>query len=402
MQADLVSVIVTIYNTAKYLDECISSICNQTYKNLEILLVNDGSTDNSLEICRAYECNDNRITVLSIDNGGVVNARKVGIKHANGKLVSIIDSDDWLEHNMIEKLYNAIIESNVNVSMCGRYENYEYSVKSVKQGIAPGIYRKEINGEVLKENLICLENAFFDWGVFPSYWDKLFYTDEIKPYILAVDERIPIGNDGAGVYPYMASVDSACILDECLYHYRQVETSLVHSHKNDEKLAIGFSVLYHFLDNMKQLDPDIINQWHKYVLFLMIPRLYSIVDSSVDEGIIPFGNISRESKICIYGMGIYGQRLYDFLKSAAEVEVVACVDQRYEEIANNGIVAVPIEEISRFEFDYLLIANTYESVRKKMITEAAKYVEVSKIMEPKLELIERSKGVTQIIKSAID
>ena len=96
----ILSVIVPIYNSEKYLDQCISSICNQTYENLQIILVNDGSTDHSLEICLEYQERDPRIKVVSQENKGLMEARKYGIESSTGEVIGFVDSDDWIESDM--------------------------------------------------------------------------------------------------------------------------------------------------------------------------------------------------------------------------------------------------------------------------------------------------------------
>ena len=112
--SDLISVIVPVYNASKYLDQCIESILTQTYKKLEIILIDDGSTDSSREICMNYRKRDTRIHFISQKNGGSVAARKAGIEAANGKFIGFVDSDDYIEPNMFENLYSKIKEFNVD------------------------------------------------------------------------------------------------------------------------------------------------------------------------------------------------------------------------------------------------------------------------------------------------
>ena len=115
---DLISIVVPIYNVEKYLEKCINSIIIQTYKNIEIILVNDGSTDSSGKICDIYLKIDKRIKVVHKKNGGLSDARNVGIENAKGKYIAFIDSDDFLDSDFIEILYNLIIEYNADVSCC--------------------------------------------------------------------------------------------------------------------------------------------------------------------------------------------------------------------------------------------------------------------------------------------
>ena len=115
---DLISVIVPVYNVEQYLERCINSIINQTYKNLEIILVDDGSTDSSGSICDTLYTSDNRILVIHQDNGGLSCARNTGIDHNRGKYVTFVDSDDWIDIRMIEKLYSRIIKDNSQIAFC--------------------------------------------------------------------------------------------------------------------------------------------------------------------------------------------------------------------------------------------------------------------------------------------
>lgn len=111
----LITIIVPVYNVAKYLDKCIKGIMNQTYKNLEILLVNDGSTDESGEICHKYEKQDSRIRVIDKINGGSSSARNVGIKDAKGEYIGFLDADDWAEEGMYEALYQTAVRENATI-----------------------------------------------------------------------------------------------------------------------------------------------------------------------------------------------------------------------------------------------------------------------------------------------
>lgn len=115
---ELVSVIVPIYNVEKYLDNCVNSIRNQTYQNLEIILVDDGSPDNCPKMCEEYERNDPRIRVIHKPNGGLSDARNFGIKEAKGKYITCIDSDDYVSRDFIEYLYKLLKETNSDISIC--------------------------------------------------------------------------------------------------------------------------------------------------------------------------------------------------------------------------------------------------------------------------------------------
>ena len=124
MMGEKISVIVPVYNVENYLEKCVESILKQTYTNLEILLVNDGSTDTSGELCDQLAQRDQRIRVIHKENGGLSDARNRGIKEASSNLIGFIDSDDYIDQDMYETLYRQMLESNADLSMCGHYDVY--------------------------------------------------------------------------------------------------------------------------------------------------------------------------------------------------------------------------------------------------------------------------------------
>ena len=126
MENELISVIVPIYNVENYLRMCLDSIQNQTYKNFECLLINDGSPDNSAEICREYVAKDSRFRYFEKENGGVSSARNYGVELAEGSFITFVDPDDWLEPNYLEILYLKMIEYGADVAV-DTYKKYSVS-----------------------------------------------------------------------------------------------------------------------------------------------------------------------------------------------------------------------------------------------------------------------------------
>lgn len=123
--SDLISIIVPVYNTEKYLNKCIGSLINQTYENIEILLINDGSTDNSKQICEEYAKNKSNVYLYTKQNGGLSDARNFGIKKANGSYIMFIDSDDFIAENMVQALYNDLKYNNADISSVGMFKFYD-------------------------------------------------------------------------------------------------------------------------------------------------------------------------------------------------------------------------------------------------------------------------------------
>ena len=164
-----VSIIVPVYNVEKYLENCIQSILNQTFKNFELILVDDGSTDNSGKICDIYEKKDSRIKVIHKDNGGLSSARNAGIDIAGSKYIGFVDSDDSIHPKMYEVLYNLIEKYKSDISCC----NYKYTYDISNQN------HEELNlNEVIEmSNIESIEKLYDkDLGVkLVVAWNKLYH-----------------------------------------------------------------------------------------------------------------------------------------------------------------------------------------------------------------------------------
>ena len=117
-ERDLISVIVPVYNVEPFLDRCMQSILRQTYRNLEIILVDDGSTDASAQLCDDYARKDGRVKVLHKTNGGLSDARNAGLELASGAYIGYVDSDDWIEPDMYEQMHRACVENNARIAVC--------------------------------------------------------------------------------------------------------------------------------------------------------------------------------------------------------------------------------------------------------------------------------------------
>ena len=183
-----ISVIIPIYNVKKFLEKCLTSVVNQTYKNLEIILINDGSTDNSLDICNEFVKKDERIKLINKENEGLSAARNTGLKLATGEYIGFIDSDDWIDLDFYEKLYNAIEKNQADIA-CASIERVGQFVKKFRVH-----YLEEKITENFKENLkICnypknsyvwnklykaelVKNTFFKEGV---YFEDVIWTSKI-------------------------------------------------------------------------------------------------------------------------------------------------------------------------------------------------------------------------------
>lgn len=384
-----VSIVVPVYNVEKYLEECLNSLINQTFKDIEIICIDDGSPDNCGAILDNYATKDKRVKVVHKENGGLVSARKIGINMVQGDYIVHVDSDDWVEPDTIEKLYNHAIQNNVDICMCGHFEEIGNATKKVYQGIEPGVYNKDSLVKDIYPRMI-VNGEFFEWGIFPSLWAKLFKREFAEKYYLNLDERIMLGEDAASVYPSLLNANSVCIMNECLYHYRQYPTSTIKKTVNP-KMKEQFCVLYNSVNDVLKKDSyiyDLTEQWRDFVLFLMYPRAYQFCDDIAKlDYIFPFKNVKKGSKIVIYGMGTFGQQLYFALQKSGACDVVACVDRNYIELSKQGVPVISPDEIKNYDYDTIVIACTYAKVTRAIYEGLADKYSVKKIHKVDLDLL---------------
>ena len=227
---DLISIIVPIYNAEKYLSECIDSLINQTYVNLEIILVNDGSKDKSLEICNYYKAKDSRIKVIDKENEGVSVARNVGIHESSGEWISFVDSDDWVNLDMFEKLLNKNTNKNFDVIMCNCYINKDGSESRNSTLSENDLYYTKSQINILQNKFLCngiKEYRPYVWGI-GGPWCKLYKSSLIKENNIRFVPGLTRNEDGLfNLYIFEYS-NEILYTPECYYHYRVLPNSLSH------------------------------------------------------------------------------------------------------------------------------------------------------------------------------
>ncbi len=216
-----ISVIVPVYNKELYLERCLDSVINQTYKNLEIICVNDGSSDNSGKILDEYAKKDDRIKVIHKENGGVSSARNKGLVVATGVFVGFIDSDDYIEPEMFEVLISGIKNDETDISICGYFDEYSNEIRPVKN-ILP------ISNEPMKmedfHKFIYIRDKYR--GVASYLWNRILRKSVIDSNNIKFDESIiAIGEDFMFLAHYYLKADKVVYNDASLYHYVQLENS---------------------------------------------------------------------------------------------------------------------------------------------------------------------------------
>lgn len=224
---ELISIIIPVYNTQQYLDKCIERVLKQTYSQFELILINDGSTDDSLEVCLKWNAKDSRIVVLDKVNGGASSARNMGLKYSHGQYIVFIDSDDYVSVNYLENLYRAAKQGQYDIVQC-KIKNV---FKNTKTDISCVPYLENDVREVTKVQ--ALNERVYKVSVCGKIYDRCILED------FSFQEGI-IYEDDASYYIFVDRAKKVAVLNEVLYYYFMSEDSVMRNEqKNKSNAFIG-------------------------------------------------------------------------------------------------------------------------------------------------------------------
>lgn len=276
-----VSIVVPIYNVERYLSRCIDSLLLQSLKDIEIIAVNDGSTDTCSEILNQYARKDNRIVIIEKENGGVSSARNIGISMARGEYIGFVDPDDWVDREMYESLYETAINDEGDIVMCTYTREFGTHSKEKKFDLPKKIcYRnEEVQFKVLRRLIGPLNEEIANpemldaWG---SVWSKLYRSEIIKEKELRFIDLSVVGTNEDSLFNIHAfyHARSFVLLNKPYYHYWRENTSSITS-------------VY---------KPDLKEKWFK---------LYSFIENSLKDNKMPQEfYIALNNRICLNTLGL--------------------------------------------------------------------------------------------------
>jgi glycosyltransferase involved in cell wall biosynthesis len=362
----LVSIIIPIYGVEIYLKKCIESVLNQSYSNLQIILVNDGSKDNCAELCEHYSKLDARINIIHKENEGLVNARKSGLSVAKGEFVTFIDGDDWVGENFIYNLVQPTIKYNTDFTIAGYLREFYGKEDKIIPKLAIGYYNKEQLLENILPNAI-YNGIFFQHGISTYVWNKLFKLNKLKYYLTIIDKNIIMGEDAALTYPYLFNCDNIYITDATDYFYRQRPNSIVKSVPNlsleYSQLSLLFKHLKKYISKFEHIDLEI--QLKLYFFAQILIRSGGVINDDIKT--IPFLNIETAKDIVIYSSGSFGQHLISSLRKLNHYNIVSWIDEDHIESQIFGLEVNSINHILEIDFDLVLIASIDEKYTNSAI-----------------------------------
>ena len=236
-----ISIIVPVYNVKEYLSKCIDSVLNQTIENMEVILVDDGSTDGSENICDEYADKDLRIRVIHKKNGGLMSAWKCGVKKARGQYIGFVDSDDWIDKHMYKDMLEVADIYEADLVCCGlvwEYPNSNKKYETIK--IEAGLYEKaDIQNKIYPK--LFTSKEFHARALSPNRVTKIFKRTKLMEIIDECTEQISMGEDLITTFLYLNITDRLYIMGNyCPYHYRNNANSMTRhfNEKNYEKIEV--------------------------------------------------------------------------------------------------------------------------------------------------------------------
>lgn len=242
---DLVTIIVPVYNVQNYLDRCLKSIVGQTYKKIEILLINDGSTDKSGDICGVWAKKDQRISYICKENEGLGPTRNLGIKEAKGNYVMFVDSDDWVDSQFVEKLYRTISISDADIAEC------DFWREAVDSGVKAVTRTSEIVGRAMsKADRMIYGNV--------TLWKMIVKTSFLRENHIE-EPKLPSAEDIAVYSLMIACSKKIASINEPLYHYQKGRVGAITS--SIERTSKIIKAMQYLLDGFRER--DIFQPWEK-------------------------------------------------------------------------------------------------------------------------------------------
>lgn len=262
----MISIIVPVYNVEKYLNKCIESIINQTYRNIEIILVDDGSPDKCPEICDSYVQKDGRIKVIHKKNEGLINARKSGLEIARGEYIGFVDGDDWIGPEMYELFAKQIEKYSPDMVLSDFYYDNGKELSNSEQLFDREYYNKEDLKKFIYPKML-FSGTYYKFGVNPCCWSKIYKKELIKKNLPLVDGRIKMGEDAAFTYPCLIDAQSVATIKKPCYHYIFNPESMTKSYDRNLKEII-FLPYNRIKEKSIEAGIDLGHQTNYYLIFL--------------------------------------------------------------------------------------------------------------------------------------
>lgn len=357
----LVSIIVPVYNVSEYIEKCILSIINQSLKKIEIILIDDGSTDNSGAICDKFAEMDSRIKVIHKQNGGLVTARKAGLGIANGKYIGFVDGDDYVTLDMFEKLCDNLEETEADFVYSGIIRN-----GSISDCLANDVIEIDDIEKNVDEYFLDIDSSK---RMGATLCTKLFCANIIKAAYEIVPDGQPLGEDSIATLECIFRCKKISFLNQAYYCYSVREDSITHV-QNINKIVQETSLYICMRSILERYSCSsyTFNLLEKRYLYRLWGKLCERMNQDIPmyRYIYPHSTMLDGKKIVIYGAGTVGQGYYAQISSFNNCKVVAWVDKNYDKYNFAFRKVEDVQRLLSLEFDLIVIAIQNKETAKKI------------------------------------
>lgn len=365
----LISIIVPIYNVEKYVEKCILSIISQTYKNLQIILIDDGSTDKSGEICDRYAKIDARIQVIHQQNEGLVRARKEGLKRAKGQYIGFVDGDDYIDENMYDAMLNDILLSHADFIHTAFFKGNGDIIRFELNHVDKIYDIRNRKIQFLRDYVIEQND-----GISYSIWSKLFKRELIIKCYQKVPDDQSYGEDMLALCACIMESNYIYISKRAYYHYVLRNDSMTHQ---DWAITVSrLGKLYGYLQNLlKEYNSydELKESLDRWFQICIVNRISSVktVRFSIHRYFYSDILSLKGKSIAVYGAGTVGQDYYSQICQYQKCKVVAWVDKNAFKYKNDCAEVSEPERLKEIEYDILIIAvkdyELAEQIKKELI-----------------------------------
>lgn len=360
------SVIIPVYNNKRYFAKCIDSVRNQEYQDIEIILVDDGSTDGSGGLCDEYQKADHRIQVIHKENEGCMSARRDGLRRSKGRYIGFVDSDDWIASDMYKKLMSAAGEKNCDiVSMSYTAVFDEQKEIRADDDTLFGHYERGKNLDIFLSNMM-YDAKRMKRGAQPSLCTKIIKRELLIKVFDKTDQRITMGEDAAIFYPCCLEMKNICIMKDYRYFYRVHDRSMCRNRNPNifneyysfyqymQNCFLKYGNQYGLSEQLRQYVWTFLEEGVNQVFHIKVRRTY----------LFPYTAIERGSDIILYGAGAVGLSYYAQISDNHYCNIVIWADKR-----NNSEKIVHPHQIEKVSNMKILIAIKKKETADEIIDE---------------------------------
>lgn len=363
---ELISIIVPIYNAEKYLDTCLASIINQTYKNLEIILVNDGSTDSSEQICQQFANKDKRIIIKTQINSGLVRARKAGLALSHGEYIAFVDADDHIDGEMYEYLHQVITEYDVDLVHTGMIVDGKAQAVPIARNID---FSSENRVEFINDYVLGSHQILY------GIWSKLFKADVIKNSYESLNDKQSYGEDLLCMINYFGTCKKCRFENKAFYHYRVLSDSM--SHKRCFDLLWEESRLFSSIcealkrNNIYEQCVDFAKKHYETRVFQIIQEK-KINNCHIERYQYPDEEKWIDKQVVLYGAGKVGYDYYIQMSKNQRMEIVAWIDKSTSKSTPYVSIKTP-SVLDKLIFDGIIVAvkeeRLYDEIKNELMVQ---------------------------------